>query len=602
MLPWLLAIVAGMLVAAAQYGRSALVPRMVPLAALRALAVGIVVALLLNAPAGGAAEHAPLVALDASESVTRARVNGAACWQAALDSSGHAGSTRLRFGDSLRADGSAAPPTDRSSSLRPVSDRAAGSGTPVVIVTDGELDDAALLATLPRGSRVVVVGCAAAPDVAVSVLDAPHALLSGDTVTARVTLASGAAGGPAGRVELRLDDRVISAADIAALPALAEHTIELRGQVPGGERSAVLRAVYRSAADHEARNDTLGVAVEVTRAPAAVFVSTTPDYDAREAVAALRGVTSLPTRAYYRVAVGAWRTDGTLARVSESEVRAAVQGAPLVVLHGDTAVFGAPRAATRASLLLFAGPTGDEGEWFAAAVPPSPIAGALTGAALDSLPPLNVSAPNAMPHAQWQGLVTRRGGQDERRVALVGWDEPRRVAVLGASGFWRWRFRGGVRADAYSAFFGAMYDWLAAGRSDRRAVVPEAVAIRAGAPVRWRRGAPADSVVRVELRRRGATARVQTVTLRFAEGASVAESPPLAPGLYDAVMPGGSALVVVNASRELVPRAPSVASGRVGGAPAVGDAPSLRDWGWVYALAILALCAEWLLRRRVGLR
>jgi len=45
---------------------------------------------------------------------------------------------------------------------------------------------------------------------------------------------------------------------------------------------------------------------------------TAPDFDAREAVAALRGVTSLPTRAYYRVAPGAWRTDGTLARVDRN--------------------------------------------------------------------------------------------------------------------------------------------------------------------------------------------------------------------------------------------------------------------------------------------
>jgi hypothetical protein len=95
---------------------------------------------------------------------------------------------------------------------------------------------------------------------------------------------------------------------------------------------------------------------------------------------------------------------------------------------------------------------------------------------------------------------------------------------------------------------------------------------------------------------------VQTVTLRFADGANVAESAPLAPGLYDAAMPGGTAILAVNASRELVPRRPTVRTGTIGAAAALGDAPSLRELGWVYALAIAALCAEWLLRRRAGMR
>ena len=601
MLPWLVAVCAGIAAALFQYGSAALSPRSAPLSLLRALAVSIVVALLLGAPTGPANLRRPDVALDASESWSRARVGGDACWRAALDSAASAGGTRLRFGDSLRGDVASAPPADRASSVRAVVDRATGSGTPVVVVTDGELDDGDVLGTLPSGSRVVVVPCVSAPDVAVSALDAPGALLSGDTVLARVTLAAGAAGGPAGRVALRLDDAELAAANVSAMPAFGEQTVELRALVTGRERGAVLRVVYRGAGDGEPRNDTLALGVDVTRAPAAVFVSTAPDYDAREAVAALRGVTSLPTRAYYRVAPGAWRADGTLARVAESEVRAAVASAPLVVLHGDTAVFGAPRGATRASLLLFAPPRADEGEWFVGSAPASPVAVALGALPLDSLPPLDVSP--AMPAGQWQGLVTHRGGApDDRRVALVGWDEPRRIAVLGASGFWRWRFRGGVRADAYAATFGALYDWLSAGRSDRRAAVPDAVAQRAGVPIRWRRGAPDDSVVEVTIRRRGATARVETVALHFVDGSGIAESPSLAPGLYDVTMPGGNALLAMNASREMLPRRPTVRSGAVGGAPVTGESGSVRDLSWLYALAIGLLCAEWLLRRKVGMR
>ena len=232
-----------------------------------------------------------------------------------------------------------------------MADRAAGSGRPVVVITDGELEDADVLAALPRGSRVVVIPCRPAPDVAIASLESPRSLLAGDTVTARVSLIAGGVGSPAGRLELRLDDQLLAAEPFPALAPYAEHGMALRGIAAGAERGAVLRAVVQATGDVEPRNDTLSLGVDVSRAPAAVFVCTAPDFDAREAVAALRAVTSLPTRAYYRVAPGTWRTDGALAHAEESEVRAAVRDAPVVALHGDTALFGAPRAATRGALV-----------------------------------------------------------------------------------------------------------------------------------------------------------------------------------------------------------------------------------------------------------
>ena len=110
MAPWLLATLAGLAAAGVQYGAHALRPGVAPLALLRALVVAIVVAMLLGAPGGRSTPLAPEIALDASESWTR---GGAACdrWGAALDSARRAGSgTRLRFGDSTRADDSRAGP------------------------------------------------------------------------------------------------------------------------------------------------------------------------------------------------------------------------------------------------------------------------------------------------------------------------------------------------------------------------------------------------------------------------------------------------------------------------------------------------------------
>jgi hypothetical protein len=604
MLLWLLAALVGLLLAALQYGRAAIAPRTVPLAVLRTLAAGLVVALLVGAPAGRPRRIEPDVALDASESWLRG-ARGCDRWRMALDTATKLGGGHwLRFGDSVRADPSVDAPSDHASRVRPVTDRATGTGRPVIVITDGELDDPDAAAALPRGSRTIVIApaaCAPAPDVAISALEAPRALVAGDTLTARITLAAGGAGGPPGRLELRIDGALVAGAEFGPLAPYAEMPLAVRAAVPSVERAAILRAIIRGDGDLEARNDTLAIGVDVSRAPAAVFVSTSPDYDAREAVAALRGVTSLPTRAYYRVAPGAWRSDAGLMRVDESVVRAAVGEAPLVVLHGDTSAFGPPRRVTRGALLLFAPPAGDDGEWFAAVAPPSPLAAALASLPFDSLPPLSVSP--AVPRGDWQGLVAHRGGiPNDRRVVLAGWDAPRHIAVLGAAGLWRWRFRGGVRMHAYGTLLGSLYDWLAAGRSDRRAVLPDGGLLRAGMPVRWRRGAGSDSVVNVTVTRRAATGRVHSLALQFAKGANVTESPPLPVGVYDVRTAGGSAVLVVNPSRELVPRRPAVKNGIVGGVAGLVSAPPLHERGWVFGVVILLLCAEWMLRRRAGLR
>ena len=167
---------------------------------------------------------------------------------------------------------------------------------------------------------------------------------------------------------------------------------------------------------------------------------------------------------------------------------------------------------------------------------------------------------------------------------------------------WRWRFRGGTGADAYAALWGGIFDWLTAEPVDRRAAVLAEHVHRAGNPIRWRRGTGTDSVVTVLARRRGATTGVDTIALRFGSSGSVAESPPMPAGVYDLEMAGGTALLAVNASPELLPQPRTVTAGEVGGAAVAGDAPRLRDWGFAYLIAVGALCAEWLLRRRMGLR
>jgi hypothetical protein len=282
----------------------------------------------------------------------------------------------------------------------------------------------------------------------------------------------------------------------------------------------------------------------------------------------------------------------------ESEVRQAIHDAPVVILHGDTAAFGPPRSVAPGPLALIV-TSGTEGEWYPSAAPMSPLAPALSGLAWDSLPPVGIVA--SPPSGSWIGLEARRGRGGERKPIVVGSDEPRRVAIVAASGLWRWQFRGGVAADAFTALWGSIFDWLAAERTDRRAAVVDDRLVRAGDPVRWRRGSPQDSVVALTLRERG-TGRVDSLTLRFAANANVVESKPLPVGVYEVSTRGGTSVLPVNESREWLPRAPRVAAIGAGGVLSADATPRLRVFGWAYALAILMLCAEWILRRTRGMR
>jgi hypothetical protein len=616
MLLWLLAALAGAVAGVVQYGarrggragagaggRSAL------LALLRAAAVALLVALLFDAPSGPRRAVAPFAALDVSASWRRAG-DAAAYARGVRELRGAGADSTFIVGDSVRPGAPPAAPEDRASRVRPAVERALAAGRPLTLVTDGEVDDPDALGELPAGSLVRVVSPAARPDVAAVGLEAPRAAVRGDTIEVRAALAAGPRGAPAGRVALAMGERTLATLPFEALPPYGERTLSARLPVAAPDGPVLLSAVAAAEGDAEPRNDTLVTPLEVAPAAGAVFVSTSPDQDARFAIAVLRGALAMPTRGYLRVAPGAWRLEGSLAPVTEAAVRAAVRDAPLVVLHGDTAVFGPPRqGAGRGALALVVPPRASDGDWYAVGAPASPMTAALAGLPWDSLPPIDVAA--EPPRGEWEGLETRRGRRFERRVAVAGSERPRRVVTVAASGFWRWQFRGGQSADAFAALWGSIFDWLAAERGDVRAALPAEGIVRAGEAVRWRRGAGDDSVVVAVLTPRGrvgrgpapgAPPRADSVTLDFRGGNSVAESAPLAPGAYDVRVPGGSAVLVVNASREWLPRRPTVHAGAVGSAPPAGGGGGVRAISWLYGALLAALCGEWVLRRRAGMR
>lgn len=596
---WLVAIVGGVLLALLSYRwRAASAGKTLLVALLRAIALTLLVALLLDAVAGFPHPVPALVALDVSQSWLRG--GDTTAWSnARARARAAANDTLFLMGDSVRAGTLPDRPADAATRLRPLIERALSTGRPLRLFTDGEVDDPEALATVPAGSQVVVVDGFAGTDAALGDIQAPRAVIGNDTAEFRIQVSTGRGGAGAGTVALVIGDQRVASVAVQPLAPFADRTVTARARVPNVAGASLVHAIVATAGDAEPRNDTLTTVLEVSPAAGAVLVSTSPDLDSREALALLRGALALPTRGFYRIAPGVWRQDGSLGPANEGEIRAIVRDAPLVVLHGDTSVFGAPRSATKGALALFAPPPEGSADWYATGAPASPVSAALSAAAWDSLAPLDVAGD--VPAGEWVALETRRGRRFERRNAIVGREGPRRTVIVGASGFWRWRVRGGVASDAFGALWGGLFDWLSGGRTDARAAVNADAVVHAGDAIRWRRGAGEDSVVIVVLTRRDAAARADSMMLRFTEGDNIVESRPLAPGVYDVQTAGGNSVLAVNPSRELYPRR-AIRSGAVGRGSSLADAPRLRSLGWVYAVVILILCGEWLLRRRLGMR
>jgi hypothetical protein len=597
MIVWLVAGAAGLALALLSYRPSTRSSTILWVSfVLRATAWITALALLLDAPIGRNRRPSPVFAIDASSSMARGR--DPSTFRSAAQVARPPGTDVMwLFGDSVRRASSVPDaPDDSRSALRPVVERAAVEGRPVALFTDGEIDDPEFADELPAGSSVILHRPTELPDRALADMRGQPAAAVGDTLELQLQIVGAGAQEGAGELRFLLDDRLLGVYPLDRTEA-GEQNVTAQVVVQGAEGERVLRAVIAGTPDAEPRNDTIAVPLLVSRVARASFVSTNPDNDARFALAALRASLQLPVRGFWRVAPGQWRTDGTLSPVAEGEVRDAVREAPLVVIHGDTAYFGDPRAAARGSLVLHHTTGVASGDWFATEAPISPISSSLSTAPWDSLPPVTPVGPE--PRGEPVALLAQLGRRGGHRPLVVLSDGPRRVVTIAATGFWRWKFRGGAGSAVYDALYGSIFDWAAAARPDSRPAVPASVAVREGERIVWRRGG-ADSVVVVALARVGGAGGVDSVTLHFAAGEMMTTSGPVPAGVYQARMSGSSALLVVNPTRELLPRAATLREGPVGGGGGVGSSLGLRTSGIPFAVIVLALCAEWLLRRRRG--
>jgi len=547
MMTWGLAALIGAVVAGLLYRRDGaagapgrLLVRLLVL--LRWVATTAVAAALLNAPLRRARPPAAAVALDVSASWTAG--DDVERWQAATMlalslASGRADALRL-FGDSLRTAPIPEAPSDLTSRIRPVVEWALATGRPVHVVTDGWLDDPEWVVRLPVGSVVHRLEPPPRAAALLTALDAPSAAIAGDTLVAQVTIAAAALGAPERALTLTLDARPPQRLPLDAMGPYEARVVSVAIPLPAVSGMASLTARLL---DGTATEDSLAVTIDVTGGAAAVVVSTAPDQDARFVVAALRAVRRGPVRAYWQVAKGGWRVDGTLAPADEATVRREAREARLLLLHGDTTVLGAPDALRNAGLILMSPPPAGD-EFYPVAPPRSPLTEVLGGVPWDSLPPLDVApVPTRAGDAEATVVETRRGRRFESRPAIRVADRAtlgQRVVRIPAAGFWRWKSRGGRSAESYDALFGALIDWVGAAEGVRM----DSVMLRASA----RRAR--------EMARRA----------------------------------------------ELRPRAPTVSSGPVGSGMVQGQSLGARGTWWLAALALAALSLEWVLRRRRGLR
>ena len=601
------------------------------LIALRAAALILIVLMLFDprvrAPGNRAAETRVIV--DASLSM---QLGGA--WERALKDASTAEGRVLLAGsevrsvppDSLR---NIKPAMGNSSVLPALQSAAEANAGRVVLITDGAIDDAADVArwlpALGISLDVRNVGGNAVANRAISDVDAPAWAEAGKPLALRVRRASNGAP-PTGTIVVRQGGNVVARTDTDTVSFIAS------GPSEGG---VVRFDVAFETPDSIPADDVRSVYVFISDKPAGVaIVSFDPDWEPRFLHPVLEAALGLPVRTFLRLPAGIYvRGGGGLEagmRADENEVLRAVTEADLLVLHGLTSA--APEwaqnfARTGRRLIVFPGDAGlehplqtsaaVEADWYVSPeLPASPITSLLAGMDMGAIPPLNSLQTATLADNAWtplQGGRTPRGGQ----APLVAVEERagRRWAVALGRGYWRWAFRGGSAHDAYARLWAALAGWVVQDRAQvaGASIRPVERAVPRATPVRWvAPGVAADSFV---LMMAGAGAPATRATL-IAERGDTAVSAALEPGHYtydirafsggDEVARSSGPLTFESYSPEFIrhvvdldelERTPTALAGvgRAGGRP-------LHTYAWLYVVLTALLCAEWILRRRWGLR
>lgn len=576
-------------------GRRGVVPLVFRAAAWTALGL-LLLDLSCSAGVGGAR---PLVLLDGSLSLTAAGGR----WREADSAARRLGEVRV-FGDE-RPGADTAPDRGRSL-LGPALAAAAASARPVIVVTDGEIEDArAIPADLLERAGVRLFPRRPVPDVAITRVSGPSRVTSGDSVRLEVELAATGGARPESLAvavesrDRRLARRVVRLEGDAGRARLAFASAGL------GAGDHVLRVRLVDHADAEPGTDERLHLVTVVPSPAVVLLAAPADWDTRFLYRALKDVARLPVRGYARLERDRWRALHDLTRVAEDQVRQAARRADVLILKGDAGSLG-EAARARGIWRWPSGPIGDAspvaGDWYLAAPGGSPLDPGFAGFPIDSFPPAVQLVPMRPRAGQWVALTAQNGRRGPSWPAIVGEDSGRvRLVTVLADGLWRWAFRGGSSEESYRAWVAATLDWLLAAPDTAAGLArPVRPVVQNGRPLVFQWTAPGrPRPIPVEWSPRPPAGGDDT--LRFDGSGRAALWLPPGEYRYRLAGGGGGAVAVERYSDELVPR-PVVLAPREPRPPAAAAGRSARDRPWLFALCLLALAGEWIARRRLGLR
>jgi hypothetical protein len=539
----------------------------------------------------------PLVLLDASLSLGAA----GGSWPEARDSASRWGEVRT-FGDE-RAESDSLPVRGRSL-LAPALLAAAASDRPVIVVSDGEIEDAREIPPdilsrtgvrlFPRDQR---------PDLAISRLTGPSRVSAGDSIALEVLVQSFGEQNP----------DTIAIQVTVGTTRLGRRVVRLRGE-SGGRARIVVPSARLPAGDHvfrvslvhsgdaEPRTDSRLHVLTITPTPGVVFLAGPADWDSRFLFRTLREVSQLPVRGFVTLERERWRSMSDLRPIPSEQVRRAARQADLLIVKGGVE---AMRAGSRARG-VWLWPSGEYGEdpiagdWYLTVEETSPLAGAFLSQPVDSFPPAIQLAPRRPEPGAWIALSAQLGRRGSQRPAVFGRQANNvREVTVAADGLWRWAFRGGSSEQSYRSWVATTASWLlGAVDSAQGKAHPLQSVVPNGRPIvfRWLGAGPA-----VPLSVMWSGARETADTLQF-DGSGRAATW-LTPGEYRYRLDGGGAgtVVVEEYSDEFLQRPVSLTAheGRV---TRSAGRSSARDWLWLFGLCVLALSGEWFARRRLGLR
>jgi hypothetical protein len=539
----------------------------------------------------------PLVLLDASLSL--GAVGGR--WAEARDSALRWGEVRS-FGDERLAPDST--PSRGRSLLAPPLIGASASGRPVMVVTDGEIEDAREIPPdILARSGVRLFPRTPRPDLAISRVAGPARISAGDSIALDVLVQFVGQESPEA-VTLRVT---------SGSTRLARRTVRLTGEAGGRARILVPSArlspgdhvlrISLSGVDAEPRTDVRLHIVTVTPTPGVVFLAGPADWDSRFLYRTIREVSQLPVRGFLRLDATRWRSMTDLRAVSADQVRRAARQADLLVLKGGVSAMAQGSTARG----IWRWPSGESGEtqipgdWYLRTGDAAPIAGAFLGQPLDSFAPAVQLTPMEPPPGSWVGLFAQLGRRGSLRPAVFGRQEGRtREVTVAVDGLWRWAFRGGTSEQSYRSWVAATASWLLGGTDPAQGQArPLQRVVPNGRPVVFEwigSGMPAPLSVSWT----GQTDRPSD-TLHF-DGSGRA-TVWLPPGEYRYRLSGDGAgsVAVEQYSDELIPGRVTLTAHQPRAGQPEGRS-SARDWLWLFGLCILALSGEWLARRRLGLR